>query len=365
MNVPRKSNPKIPGTKTSLQNSQLLVSSGIPSLDHVIGGGISVGSVFLIEEDDFAKYSNVMFKYYLSEGIVCNHKLLLATLDNDPEKLLCELPSPTNMETETTSKPDNEMEHDMKIAWRYNDLTPVQSTLSSGLQFGHYFDISKPLDKDVLKSIDKSLWKYKSLDSNCPGNSAYKNLINYIKNQIEDGFKKTDKGENKNILRIGIQSLGSPAWQSHENHNFNDNKEDEGKHLIQFLYCLRSLLRSTYCVVFLTIPTLIFQNSDVMARIRHLVDGSVRLDAFAGTDRESNAVLRDYHGLFYMPKLLSMNTLAPYIPPTLDLAFKLRRRKFLIEKLHLPPELQESSEREQDDGSLLSCGSSKRRNLEF
>ena len=38
----------IKGTKVSLNNNQLLVSSGVPTLDGTLGGGIIVGSVFLV-----------------------------------------------------------------------------------------------------------------------------------------------------------------------------------------------------------------------------------------------------------------------------------------------------------------------------
>lgn len=123
-----------------------------------------------------------MFKYFLSEGVVCKHKLLLATLDNDPEKLVClvnigiyntndffalfqqnlqlrDLPSPVDSEIENVNKQDGPTDESIKIAWRYKDLDPVQSTIGSGLQFGHYFDISKPIDQSTLDLVDKKIWK--------------------------------------------------------------------------------------------------------------------------------------------------------------------------------------------------------------
>ncbi|KAJ9575291.1 hypothetical protein L9F63_025759, partial [Diploptera punctata] len=100
-------------------------------------------------------------------------------------------------------------------------------------------------------------------------------------------------------------------------------------------------------------------NESIVKRCEHLCDISVRLESFAGSEKETNPVYKDYHGLFHINKLSAINTLAPHIPESIDLAFKLKRRKFLIEKLHLPPELQESVQREQDDlasGSAVSCG---------
>lgn len=79
----------IPGTKSSLHNAQLLTSTGNPSLDHVIGGGQQVGTIFMVEEDALQTYSNVLLKYYLAEGIIQQHSILFASLeDNSRERIV-------------------------------------------------------------------------------------------------------------------------------------------------------------------------------------------------------------------------------------------------------------------------------------
>lgn len=40
----------IPGTRNSLYNGQIIASTGNPSLDHIIGGGVQMGSLLLIGE---------------------------------------------------------------------------------------------------------------------------------------------------------------------------------------------------------------------------------------------------------------------------------------------------------------------------
>lgn len=63
----------------------------------------------------------------------------------------------------------------------------------------------------------------------------------------------------------------------------------------------------------------------------------MRLQAFSGTELENNRSLSDYHGFFYLTKLAAINSLASKHPGSVEYVFKLRRKKMIIEMLHLPP----------------------------
>ena len=64
--------------------------------DDLIGGGLAVGSVILLEEDLSGNYSRLMLKYFLSEGLVHKHPLLVT--NSSPGLLfLCLLSSDLNI----------------------------------------------------------------------------------------------------------------------------------------------------------------------------------------------------------------------------------------------------------------------------
>lgn len=43
---------------------------------------------FPAEEDSFASYSRLLLKYFLSEGVMCGHALLVASACEKPEDIL-------------------------------------------------------------------------------------------------------------------------------------------------------------------------------------------------------------------------------------------------------------------------------------
>ena len=70
----------------------------------------------------------------------------------------------------------------------------------------------------------------------------------------------------------------------------------------------------------------------------------------------------EYDGLFRIVKLPRLNSLSQcFMPETLDLAFHVKRKRLVVEQLHLPPELGENDESQKGrTGSAvsMSCSSS-------
>jgi elongator complex protein 4 len=320
------------GTKPSFHNSSLLVSTGVPSLDSLLGGGIAVGTAIFIEEDAYSTYSTFLVKYFLSEGIMSGHELFVSNGKEDPRKIVNGLPSVAD-EAVKVAKESSSSES-MKIAWRYQNQPEVESSFSK--QFGHFYDLSKHMDKGRLEEAKTtyfpSQWKGNSL--------SYDELIRKIQDHVDGshfGVSEALTGQ-RNVLRVAVQSLGTPIW--------NNGVIPSNNSLPIFLHKLRALLRQSYAVALLTAPTELLEELGNARDVERLCDSVVRLEAFEGSDKESNPLYKDYHGLFHFVKLPRINAMLPCQPETLDLAFKLKRKRFSIEKLHLPPDLSETVSRE-------------------
>ncbi|XP_077262512.1 elongator complex protein 4 [Temnothorax americanus] len=347
--------PTISGTKPSLRNSQLLISTGIPSLDSTIGGGLPIGSILLIQEDKYGFYAKILLKYFMAEGVVISQPVLIASQDVQPSQLVSGLPAVVD-DSEKHTKPTNNVDEPMKIAWRYQNMKVVDPTPAEGQTFGHYYDLTKPMQQDLLERADIKQWQNNeemTLDKNSKfENAAYTDLLCTIERTLRDGqhFLSEAPDEETKILRIAIHSLGSRLWLS-------DTEKDSNRDLLKFVYCFRALLRQSYAVGVLTIPVNNFDNTDnVIERLEHLSDIAIGLESFAGSAKEINPLFKDYHGLLHIKKLCALNGLSHGSSQYRDLVFKLRRKKFLIEVLHLPPEFEDTTQREQDESVTPSVG---------
>ncbi|XP_017789176.1 PREDICTED: elongator complex protein 4, partial [Habropoda laboriosa] len=331
-------------TSPSSRNSLTLISSGISTLDHIIGGGLPVGSLFLIEEDRYGTYAKVMIKHFMAESVVTNQPLLIASKDTKPTQFVSEIPAVA----EDTKKFDPlsykkyKKDEEMQIAWRYQHMH-LMHTLIKGNYFGHYYDLTKPMKKEVIEKADITQW----YDDSCPekdsgfNNKAYTKLLVHIQETLKKGqYSISENPPKRQILRVVIHSLGSKSW-------FSDSEDDTHKDLLKFLFLFRALLRYHYAVGMVTVPTEVLDNSNsIVERIEHMSDIAIRLESFAGSQKERNMLFREYHGLLHSRKMLALNTIGPRDPELVDFVFKLRRSKFIIEVLHIPPELEDTTEME-------------------
>ncbi|XP_072128918.1 elongator complex protein 4 isoform X3 [Mobula birostris] len=322
----------------------------------------------------------MLLKYFVAEGIICGHSLFIASAKDHPKDILQELPAPllddvieteeSNKEKESSSvdiTSSSALQSSMSIAWRYQNLPKVQTALTSSSRFGHYYDVSKTMSSELQHSVNcHSFFLPEEVPLDPVGtetgnmNFGYVKLLRAIQRVIrEEGFDGTGpQTKQRNILRIGIHSLGSVLWG--DDVGLNENPESAYS-LTKFLYALRGLLRTSLSACIITVPAYLIQNKAVIGRVAKLSDTVIGLESFNASERETNPIYKDYHGLFHVRQLPRLNCLISDVPDTKDLAFKLKRKLFTIERLHLPPDLSDTVSRSSkpnvaESARLLSSG---------
>jgi len=328
----------VPGTHPSIHNSLLLTSTGIPSLDDILGGGLPVGSILLVEEDKYNRFSKVMTKYFLAEGVACGHGLCIVSHDDGP-KIIDQLPKLTGKNPgSTSSKTSSEKgEGDMKIAFRYKNLSTNQNEISQVSKHNHYFDISKTMDPAQVQSCDVkqiSIDRFPMFDDNCDiFREIFKEIVDHSRSSTCYTVpKKITQDTQVNLMRVAIPSLGSIRYCH------NDLKGV--RRIAKFLHLLKAVARTCMMVCMVTVPTHLFDDKQVKI-LHHMSDCAIKLKSFAG--EKQNPLFSQYHGLLLLQKLPCLNAVLPYVPQSMDLGFELRRTKFVIEYLNLPPAMEEEA----------------------
>lgn len=281
----------------------LLASTGIPSLDTLLGDGLPSGRLLLLLEDEprsSSNYASTMLKCFLAEGILSGQQTIL--VGGDSEKILASLPAPSSRSSSTS--PSAPSEEKMTIAWRYRHLQTTANTVEPAApRFGHNFDLGKRLDTSQHPPVTV-------LDADEMGLNRIKSL-----------------SDSKTMTRIAIQSFASPLMF------------ENTTSAIKWLYSLKMLMRSSPAVLLATFPAHIHTPSTA-THILSLADSVLSIQSFLGTPKETAPAFKDYQGFLRIVRPLRLpSSLALAIPESTDLAFKCKQRRFVIETFHLPPEL--------------------------
>lgn len=345
----------------------LLTSIGVPSLDRLLGGGMPVGAVLGVEEDEprsSSNYASSLLKCAMAEGIVCGHHVIVLEGDSVNPALLLQagLPAPTTtaaMATTTTTMEEekDKAEEKMSIAWRYKHLRQLDQELPAHPVVGadrspsmttlRSFDLGKQLDlEQARKSSESQLVCVSSMQED------------FVEQMLaQTAILLAQARRDRTVLRIILHSVGSPLQEPHS--------------VKQLLYRLCAQLHAhpESCLLIMSTPAyaLAPAQSELLADLESYCDITFSLRQLPpGTAGQNRALAEMYAGMMRfgkpprMPGMLSM-----MVPETNDLAFKVRRRQLIFEPFHLPPDLSSESPSPRVAGAMgggsgsTGCGSLK------
>ena len=134
-------------------SSTIITSTGIPSLDDILGGGLPLScSLLVLAPDLHSAYGELVQKYFIAQGIASGHRICI--VDDDAEDVVAGCmwtPSPAGssestsgssssvspLEGRSTAEEDEgddekSSDHDakIKIAWRYEQMKQFETTVN-------------------------------------------------------------------------------------------------------------------------------------------------------------------------------------------------------------------------------------------
>ncbi|DAZ93981.1 TPA: hypothetical protein N0F65_005492 [Lagenidium giganteum] len=335
---------QLSGTKPFL-NGQTLVSSGLSELDALLGGGLTLGTVSLLETPHDAGAASValvddLHRYFVAEGVAAGQctfvasedpagfvehqlplELSLAQKQVKQQLASLQVPSKSNSadaNADVNATPDAAA--NLKIAWQYEKyLGPGQTQQQT--RFCHSFDLSRSMHQDMLKANAPVTF---ALEQCAGSDGPYKLLLDAIRAVVAER-------QATQVVRVCIRDLGSSLWFSAAT------PRQAHADLLRFLRQLRAIVSGTPVVCTISGPFYMLP-STVCNEMRHLCDYVMELKSFTGENDMLPAELSEFHGLFHFRKLARVHSLACHSTDAVKFGIKRERRKLKVEKLHLPPE---------------------------
>lgn len=313
----------------------------------LLGGGLPLGGVLLVEEDERTEYALVLLRYFVAQTIAARHRLVIASAHEPPAELVRSAPAPVwalaepaalgdagGASSAASTEPDRAASAALRIAWRYQHLTPggaVGPRIGSECTAAGFRDVF-----DLSQCMPEPTWRASVIaEVDLATAASVEELTETLLAAATRAAIASDAGS-AGVLRIAVRSFAAPLWAD------TTTGDASAAALLRCLYHLRAMARrADAACVMLTAPTYLL-SAPFVRQLEHLCDAVVRLDSFAG----AGMVIRDthlseYHGfvrVIKLPQLYSLTSHSLYDRWT-DLVFKLhaRRRGFSIEKARLPP----------------------------
>jgi len=332
--------PEIPGTKQSIKTFSLLTSSGIPSLDALLGGGFPLGSLVVLNQEGGAvghhpDYTKVVLNHFLSAGLsVHGHDAFVASGANKPiEKVNILQPSAsTATSKEEIGQSSKETDdNDLKIAWRYKDMKEANPSRTQAA--------AEPVKPGKTGSL--FTWSADELRADFSEKSPYLSLFKSLHATADKEIYAgghLPEGQSPNVLRIGLFDMDTVLMAPDRNL----------RSLLEFLFALKSMARHKLAVAVISLTAnRLDDNPSLQQSLKELTDfwfdvnGFEQKSSSSGSGKVSGSGGSGgggYHGFFTVTKLPTLKSLKCAVASSYGkYHFKSTKSKFVLEKIHLPP----------------------------
>lgn len=134
-------------------NTVKKLSSGNPFIDCILNGGYALSSVVLVIEDSPTKLYQQFVKYAIAEGLTNNNSIFFYPSSQlISEEIITNLPyQSTQVSAILNSKTTETTPHqEMKIAWRYENISYTNLISQISKQLKYIFDLSRPLQDNLF-----------------------------------------------------------------------------------------------------------------------------------------------------------------------------------------------------------------------
>lgn len=299
----------------------------------------------MIMEDTEAPHHMLLLRTFMSQGLVHNQPVLYASPVKNPRDFLGTLPTTLVSKDRKSHNTDSEQQKDLRIAWQYKKYlaeNKQNSDADGKMEYCNDFDLRKPIEKHLIMG---NRVECVSL-LNCSNLDGFRDSCSKFLSQ----FPRYD-GNITSAGRIAIQSFCAPQC------DYYDKEWD----MLSFIRSLKSMVRSSNTVAFLTFPPSLVSPS-VSKRLQHLADTLFSVKAIPDEDKELATLLTGYQdmlGLLSIQKVSRFNTQVPVILDATTYSIKLQKRRSLVlECLNQAPVDGSSGSSYGTSGS--SCGSSSK-----
>ncbi|KAG2146551.1 PAXNEB-domain-containing protein [Suillus bovinus] len=336
------------GTRLSpFSTSTVITSTGIPSLDDILGGGLPLSCSFVVlAPDHHSAYGELVQKYFVAQGLASGQKVCI--IHDEPLRFAREgiwmtgsTPS-TPAEASTVEDADDEKasQHDdkIKIAWRYEQMKKFQTTVSSNSlndDLCMTFDLTCRIPTAVLDAARQSAQLIPIDVGISDGGGVIEQIEELLSNSTD-----------AHAIRICIPALGSPHWG-----------DMQPSTVLTLLHSLRRLLHRhpNACASLSLAPhmcTDTWGGPGWVQKVGWLTDSAISMSAF-GANPSLSSLFPSHHGIVQILTLPAPHTILPASDKysTLrglssaagstggsgenNLAFKCMRKRLIFETLHL------------------------------